>query len=72
MFRGAFHLKENNRLNLNIHIIHATKHTSADTLLKAVVEGNAQANISGKKNRGKGIKILTQWIENLALDIVQK
>jgi Fe-S cluster assembly protein SufD len=44
---GLFNLKHQDQLNLNVTIIHASPHTSADTNLRAVVDGQATATING-------------------------
>lgn len=45
---GGWHLKDNDLLTIKLTIIHKVSHTTADTLLKAVVGGNAQADIRGR------------------------
>lgn len=44
---GAFHLVGSQRLDLNLTIIHAAAHTSAQTLIKAVLDDSASATING-------------------------
>lgn len=45
---GAFRLMGKETLDVSITVIHAAKHTVADTLVRAVVGGQAQATISGR------------------------
>lgn len=51
---GAFHLKGSEQLDLNVTIIHDAAHTSAQTLIKVVLDDSASAVINGtiivKKN----------------------
>lgn len=44
---GRFWLKADDRLDLNLTIIHAAPHTSAKVSLKAVVEGEGVVNLDG-------------------------
>jgi Fe-S cluster assembly protein SufD len=51
---GRFWLKGDDKLDLNLTVIHAAKNTQANVSLKAVVEGRGVANLQGtiivKKN----------------------
>jgi Fe-S cluster assembly protein SufD len=44
---GAFWLKGNEKLELNVVTIHAAKHTSADTFIRAIADDTASATING-------------------------
>jgi Fe-S cluster assembly protein SufD len=44
---GLFSLKNKDTLNLSVTIVHAAPHTSANTIIKAVVDDDAYASISG-------------------------
>lgn len=45
--KGAFWLQGNDNFIINLTIIHSAPHTSATTILKAVVEGTASIHING-------------------------
>lgn len=44
---GAFHLKNSDKLNLNIITTHAAPHTSANTLIKVIADDQSQAMVNG-------------------------
>lgn len=44
---GGFWLKNTEQLEVNVTIIHAARHTSADTMIRAVVDDAATATING-------------------------
>jgi Fe-S cluster assembly protein SufD len=65
---GAFYLGKNQSLDLKITVIHQAKNTSADTLIKAVVEDKAVANINGKIIVSKGAQQTNSFLtENVLL-----
>lgn len=45
--QAAFNLKNQDKLNLNVTIIHEAPNTTAHTILKAVANDQAQAHING-------------------------
>ncbi len=63
---GAFHLKGEEKLEVNITTIHAAAHTSADTLIKVIADGSSQATINGtiivQKNAQQTNSFLTENI----------
>jgi Fe-S cluster assembly protein SufD len=63
---GLFKLEGSQNLDLNVTIIHAAPHTSADTNLRAVVDDQATATINGtiivQKNAQQTNSFLTEKI----------
>ncbi len=45
--KGAFWVKGSDALNINLTVIHAAPNTSANTIIKAVVDDSGSANING-------------------------
>lgn len=44
---GAFWLKDHDKLEINVTTIHEACHTSADTFLRAIADGEASATLNG-------------------------
>jgi len=63
---GAFHLKGEEQLELNIITIHAAPHTSADTLIKVIADNSSKATVNGtiivQKNAQQTNSFLTENI----------
>ena len=65
---GGFHISGNDKLNIDVRIIHTAKSTSANTFIRAVVEDSSSANISGKIIVKKGAQQTNSFLrENVLL-----
>jgi Fe-S cluster assembly protein SufD len=65
---GTFLLKDKERLDLSVTIIHAAPHTTANTILKAVVDDEAFASISGTIIVKPGAQVTNSFLkENVLL-----
>ena len=65
---GGFHISGNDKLDIDVRIIHTAKSTSANTFIRAVVEDSSSANISGKIIVKKGAQQTNSFLrENVLL-----
>lgn len=64
---GAFHLKSNQKKKVFLKIIHKAKHTKANTIIKAVVEGSGEIEIQGKIIVEKGAQQTESFLQERVL-----
>lgn len=65
---GAFRLAGNEKLDLRVAVIHRARNTSADTFIRVVVDGRAQAMIVGRIIVAKGAQQTNSFLrENVLL-----
>ena len=64
---GAFHLKSNQKKKVFLEIIHKAKHTKANTIIKAVVEGSGEVEIRGKIIVEKGAQQTESFLQERVL-----
>lgn len=66
--RGGWHLRDHETLNTHVTVVHAARHTRSNTLLRAVVDGQARAVVSGTIVVQKGAQHTNAFLtENVLL-----
>ena len=70
--KGAFWVKGTDTLNLNLTVIHAVPHTSANTVIKAVVDDSASATINGTILVKKGAQQTNSFLKENVLLLSKK